>query len=42
MLLAADAEPILDVSKPIDEKRLLLTGHSPLDHHQVYIFQDGL
>jgi hypothetical protein len=42
MLLAADAEPILDVSQSIDQEALLFAGHSPLDHHQVDALQDRL
>lgn len=41
MLLAANAEPVLNISKAVDEEALLLIGHSPLNDHEVYILEYG-
>jgi hypothetical protein len=42
VFLAADAQPVFDISEPIDEEALLLVGHPALNHHQIYAFEDGL
>jgi hypothetical protein len=41
MFLAADAQPVLDISKPIHQKTFLFFWQCSLNDHQVYALEDG-